>query len=64
MGLACAVGTFVDPDARVLSVSVFLAFYAPNRNTEVLSDGDQVVNDTNASCEESVSNIGICTRNL
>ena len=58
MRLACAVGTFVDPDARILSVTVFLAFYTPNRNTEVLSDSDQVVNDTNSPVRSLLATSG------
>lgn len=59
--LACAVGAFINPNARVLSVTILLAFYAPNRDTEVLYDIDQLIINVNTSCEEVISNVRICT---
>ena len=48
---AAAVGALLDPDASVLNVTVFLTFTTPYGNTNILSDCDKMVVNSDATCK-------------
>ena len=53
--------TFLDTDARVFCMAVALAFDASYWYADVFPDSNEVVVNTNASCEESIGCVRVRT---
>ena len=62
--LTSTVSTTVNSDAQVLNVSVSLTFHASNGDADVLPYCNQVVDDSNAACQKTVSCVRIGARYL